>query len=702
MISGTTASANIQGLTGTYFNLLAAQNLNQSAEPNNSAWLGNQTPAVTARLVGPIDFPDIADNGFADSMGDPVYYNIGSGSNINLEARWYGEIMIPGSGTAPIPINFATTSDGGSMLSIDGKAVVDNNNVQGSSQATDIANLTPGLHIIDVEYDQVVSSASMDVQWDPTGGSHFVDIPNSAFVEYENALLKMGTGTLTLSNADTYIGLTAVDSGKLVVNGQVLNSPITISASGTLEGNGSVPAADVQSGGFLAPGNSPGTLTAMNLALGTGASFMEQLGGASAGTEYDQTVVPAGGSVVLGGATLNVSFLNGFAPTIGQQFTLIANRSGASVVGTFSQGSTLTLNGSSFEINYAGGAGHDVVLTAVGPTTTTLSAVTTPGASSDSSLFGQSVTFRATVTANPSGSEIPTGTVIFKDGPTILETVSLSHGSASLNTSTLGVGVHTITADFMGDDGWLNSANSLMQTVNRAPTMTTVATSPANPVAGQSINFTATVGAIGGVAGTPTGAVAFYVDGAQVGTSAIEVVDGVSTAMFQEAALSAGSHEIAAAYSGDPTFAAGTPVSTSLTISPTTSTGGNSPGGSPSGSTPDKSPPRLTQVSLSGSKGAHSTLVLQFSEALDPTRAVNLQNYAVLHGRRRRVKILSIAYNPVAWTVTLRTRQRINPHGRYQLKVNGGAPSGLISSSGVFLDGNGTGVAGTSAVRIIN
>ena len=81
---------------------------------------------------------------------------------------------------------------------------------------------------------------------------------------------------------------------------------------------------------------------------------------------------------------------------------------------------------------------------------------------------------------------------------------------------------------------------------------------------------------------------------------------------------------------------------------------------------------------------------------------MNLKNYAILHGHGRHVKIVSAVYNPVARTVTLRTKQRINPHGRYQLKVNGVAPSGLISTSGVFLDGNGTGVAGISAVRIVN
>ena len=183
VISGTATSgiAVVQGLIGTYFNLTAAQDLIQPADASNSAWLGNQTPAVTAQLVGPIDFPDIADNGFADSVGDPAYYDLGPGNNDNVEARWYGDIMIPGTGTTPVPINFATTSDDGSMLYIDGNAVVDNNNFQGATQATGLVDLTPGLHAIDVEYYQGGGGATMDVQWDPTGGTNFVDIPNSAF-----------------------------------------------------------------------------------------------------------------------------------------------------------------------------------------------------------------------------------------------------------------------------------------------------------------------------------------------------------------------------------------------------------------------------------------------------------------------------------------------------------------------------------------
>ena len=127
-----------------------------------------------------------------------------------------------------------------------------------------------------------------------------------------------------------------------MVNGSLLDTAVTVNGGGTLGGDGTVPATTVQSGGVLSPGDSPGTLTAGSLSLATGSTFNEELGGTTAGTQYDQTVIPAGGTVALDSATLNISFLGGFLPTVGQQFTIINNQSGSSVIGTFSQGSTFT------------------------------------------------------------------------------------------------------------------------------------------------------------------------------------------------------------------------------------------------------------------------------------------------------------------------------------------------------------------------
>jgi streptogramin lyase len=91
--------------------------------------------------------------------------------------------------------------------------------------------------------------------------------------------------------------------------------------------------------------------------------------------------------------------------------------------------------------------------TGTGAYTYSLGSTTTLGSSSNPSVFGQSVTFTATVTAGA------TGTVTFKEGPTTLGTDTLSGGTAIFQTTTLALGGHTITAVYGGDHstrrGWI-------------------------------------------------------------------------------------------------------------------------------------------------------------------------------------------------------------------------------------------------------
>src|SRR5207302_6439180 len=119
---------------------------------------------------------------------------------------------------------------------------------------------------------------------------------------------------------------------------------------------------------------------------------------------------------------------------------------------------------------------------------------TTVSSSANPSVFGQSVTFTATVTASAPGAGTPTGTVTFKDGATTLGTGTLSSGTATFATSTLSVAAHSITAVYGGDTNFTGSTSSaLTQTVNK-PGTTTALSSSANPSAfGQSVTFTATV-----------------------------------------------------------------------------------------------------------------------------------------------------------------------------------------------------------------
>src|SRR5207253_9689064 len=74
------------------------------------------------------------------------------------------------------------------------------------------------------------------------------------------------------------------------------------------------------------------------------------------------------------------------------------------------------------------------------------------------SVFGQSVSFTATVTPQ-SGSGTPTGTIQFViDGSNFGNPVVLSGGSAtSAASSSLSATAHIITGVYSGDDGFLSS-----------------------------------------------------------------------------------------------------------------------------------------------------------------------------------------------------------------------------------------------------
>jgi len=99
---------------------------------------------------------------------------------------------------------------------------------------------------------------------------------------------------------------------------------------------------------------------------------------------------------------------------------------------------------------------------------------TTVTSSLNPSSSGLSIMFTATVTPTYAATGTPTGSVTFKDGPTALATVPLdATGHASFSTSALSVGSHSISADFTGTNGWLNSSGTVVQVVNDAPVLLT-------------------------------------------------------------------------------------------------------------------------------------------------------------------------------------------------------------------------------------
>lgn len=154
--------------------------------------------------------------------------------------------------------------------------------------------------------------------------------------------------------------------------------------------------------------------------------------------------------------------------------------------------STLKVGTNSITAAYAGDSNFTTstskaVKQVVDKATTT----TTLISSANPSSLGQSVTFTASVT--PEFSGMPTGTVSFYDGTTLLKTAAVSGGAAKFTTSTLTSGMHSITATYNGSTSFDDSSASLTQTVNIVPTLTSIAVAPSNSVlgVGASEQFTA-------------------------------------------------------------------------------------------------------------------------------------------------------------------------------------------------------------------
>jgi hypothetical protein len=186
-------------------------------------------------------------------------------------------------------------------------------------------------------------------------------------------------------------------------------------------------------------------------------------------------------------------------------------------------------------------------------TTTTLVSSPNP------QTFGNAVNFTATVTPIVTGIGTPTGMVRFSEGSNILFQEALdATGKATFSISSLSAGSHTIQAAYNSDPIFAASTgddSGVPQEINQAATTTSdvKASLPSPSQYGQVLTLTATATVVAPGVGTPTGTIAFKEGAALLGNGTL---NGAGVATFSTAALSAATHTITAAYSGDANFIA--------------------------------------------------------------------------------------------------------------------------------------------------
>ncbi len=276
------------------------------------------------------------------------------------------------------------------------------------------------------------------------------------------------TGTVTFSEAGRSLGSSSLSNGVASIQ-TTFTSPGTHSVTASYGGDANF-AASTSSAIAVAVGQPPATTT---------------LTVSPANPAFGQPVILTA-SLTPAAATGSVTFSEG-ATTLGTA-TLSGGSASITVPG-------LAVGSHAFTATYGGDANNGGSSASASVTVAKGSPTISVIASPSPATVGQPVTITATIV--PAAA---TGTVSFTDGATALGTVAVNNSSASVTTSALALGQHTLVATYSGDGNFVGGSGQLSLTVNPVTPPALTITAPAsipNGTVGQTYptqTFTATGG----------------------------------------------------------------------------------------------------------------------------------------------------------------------------------------------------------------
>ncbi|MGH8093101.1 MAG: autotransporter-associated beta strand repeat-containing protein [Chthoniobacterales bacterium] len=196
---------------------------------------------------------------------------------------------------------------------------------------------------------------------DPSGGSG------------TGALIKTGSGTLTLTGANLYTAGTTVSAGTLVVSNKTGSGTGTGAVSvnaGTLGGSGIISGVlTIGVGAFLAPAHgtkAQATLTIQSsLTFNADSTYTYTFKAKKKKAKTDKVIA---NGVMINGATVVLQGTTQGSLTRGAIYTLISNTATTPIAGAFSNlpdGAIVSVNGNNLQASYEGGDGNDLTLTVV-------------------------------------------------------------------------------------------------------------------------------------------------------------------------------------------------------------------------------------------------------------------------------------------------------------------------------------------------
>jgi autotransporter-associated beta strand protein len=183
-------------------------------------------------------------------------------------------------------------------------------------------------------------------------------------------LTKTGAGTLELTAANSYTGLTTVDSGMFLANNTsgsatgtgtvTVNNDATLGGSGSIGGN-----TTIASGGTLTGGIDGGIDSldfSANLNLAAGSTWLVDLVN---GATNDSDQISVGGAISLAGSLMINEVSGLFSDGASYQIATYGSRLGY-FSNAMTDGAIISSGGGAWRVNYTGGSGPgNITLTAV-------------------------------------------------------------------------------------------------------------------------------------------------------------------------------------------------------------------------------------------------------------------------------------------------------------------------------------------------
>ena len=419
---------------------------------------------------------------------NPIIYSFGAGSLIDVVAGTFtGSSSYQSNWTANL--SSLSIASGATFNTVEGQVRVDALNGAGT---------------VNTGYDTGGGGANAGLTVGVNNGSGIFtgviqDLAGAGVTSAAKSFTKVGSGTQTLTGANTYIGVTAVNAGTLMVNGNQASATgaVNVASGATLGGSGTLGGfVTINSGGILSPGNSPGAITVTGLSLPSGSNLNMELGAANVVGGPLNDRVQDNGALSLGGGTLNITVPTGGSFTVGT-YRLIdytGTRTGTSlVIGTTPAGftaaqfvvDTSTPNQVNLIVSTEKGTFWDVSpqndSVVNGGTGTWMPAANTGsntnwtgvnGASNGQWLGGTSIaTFAGTAGAvTVSGMPDMGGLTFTTDGYTL--SGGTLNGMASINTLTAGAGINATVGSVLAGTTAFDKAGVGVITLTGANTYT--------------------------------------------------------------------------------------------------------------------------------------------------------------------------------------------------------------------------------------